>query len=206
MGIVVSFHATSRSFADKAASNSSVTPDCAAGSSETSAAHHSGGMLLRCHHLVTTHSPAPKSARRASRVGQSSMIDRNEVSSDMNVTLGQPVPNVKANMSQDGSADSGHNVLMFHIEEPDDVWEAAMRKRLKDIRGGRTHQDMADLLHITRDRWNKYENRDPHAIPLRLLPKIAKLAERSVEWLITGKEIVPRRQKQAITKHQRETQ
>lgn len=63
------------------------------------------------------------------------------------------------------------------------VWREAFRQRLRDIQGKRTQEDMADLLGISRDTWNKCVNRGD-TFPIRKLPRLAKLAQISVEELI----------------------
>lgn len=65
------------------------------------------------------------------------------------------------------------------------AWRAAFTERLKDIQGARTQADMADLLCISRDSWNKMVNRGS-AVPTRLLPKLARIGAKSLEWLIEG--------------------
>lgn len=64
-------------------------------------------------------------------------------------------------------------------------WRAAFVKRLRAIQGDRTQEDMADLLCISRDSWNKMVNRGS-AVPTRLLPKLARIGAKSLEWLIEG--------------------
>lgn len=123
------------------------------------------------------------------------MIERNDVIevASMPRCLGQTVPKVKAIMSRDRFPAVGHNVLMDD-DQTNVAWDAAFRGRLKDARGVRTHEDMADLLCITRDAWNKYENRSAAAVPIRLLPKIAKIAGKPLEWLIEGDKATPAQQ------------
>jgi len=191
MGDVVRFHATSRSRAAKSASNSKVTPASFAAGSATILDHHSGGMLRRCHHFVTTHSPAPTSARNASRVGQSSMIERNEGRSDMADTLGRPVPKVKANLSRDFPGETGQIVLMAREKRSeDDIWREGFRKRLAEARRPRTQETMGDLLGIGRDAYAKYEAKTTDTrqtgFPIRLIPLFCKICGIRMEWLING--------------------
>lgn len=115
------------------------------------------------------------------------MIDLKEVKSDMALTVGQSVPNVKAIVSHDYKLGPGHNVPMNkHDEElSETAWRAAFSERLREIQGARTQEDMADLLCISRDSWNKYVNRGS-AMPMRLLPKLAKIGAVSLEWLLEG--------------------
>jgi DNA-binding XRE family transcriptional regulator len=63
------------------------------------------------------------------------------------------------------------------------AWREAFRLRLREIQGKRTQEDMAELLGISRDTWNKCVNRGD-MFPIRKLPRLAKLAEMSLEELI----------------------
>jgi hypothetical protein len=114
--------------------------------------------------------------------------------------MGPSVPTVKAKSSRDDNFTWGHNVPMRQ-DLTDDEWDDAFRTRLKQIRGERKQEDIAYLLRITRDQWNKYENRRGAAIPLRLLIPLAKLAGKSVEWVLEGQEKEPI--KATITKPKR---
>jgi len=76
------------------------------------------------------------------------------------------------------------------MEEDDEniaesAWRAAFIRRLRVVQGERTQEDMADLLCISRDSWNKIVNRGS-AVPTRLLPKLARIGAKSLEWLIEG--------------------
>jgi transcriptional regulator with XRE-family HTH domain len=65
------------------------------------------------------------------------------------------------------------------------AWRDEFRLRLKHIQGNRTQDDMAELLGVSRDKYNKYVNRGS-AVPTRLLPRLAKIGGVSLEWLIEG--------------------
>lgn len=187
MGIVLRFgHATSAwsRLAAKSANRSAVTPASRALGNANKAVHHSAGIRSLCHHLETEVAGWPISAASVSRLGQSSMIERNE---SMPNLLGPNVPKVKAIMSRDMGIAQRQNVSMDE-DESETGWGVAFRQRLKAARGTRTHSQMALLVGCTRDQWNKYENRIGKAVPIRLLEKIAAAAGKSLEWLITGKE------------------
>lgn len=174
--------------AAKRAKRTASTPADRAGSVDKTADHQSAGMLLRLNHLMTDQLLAPTSAAMASREGQSSMIERNDLMSDMPDILGQSVPKIKAVVSHDLILRRGQNVPMAQDDEDiaESLWREGFRARLKEVRGERTQDDMADLLGISRDAYSKYEGKRASAVPTRLLPKIAKIGAVSLEWLITG--------------------
>src|SRR5882757_2781253 len=80
--------ASAGSRAAKAVSSSAVTPFSDAFVVANTADHHSEGMLSRFSHLRTAQGPAPTSEAMASRESQRSMIERNEVKSDMSESMG----------------------------------------------------------------------------------------------------------------------
>jgi hypothetical protein len=99
--------------------------------------------------------------------------------------LGHIFPNCKTIMSHDLKSPVGHSVPM--AEDSDKIaeseWREAFRLRLRAIQGKRTHNDMGDLLGISPHTWNKCVNRGD-TFPIRKLPRLAKLAEMSMEELI----------------------
>lgn len=209
MGEIVVFparrHARASSRIAKRPRRSLVTPDSLALSVDSTAGHHFVGMASRFHHLITAQFPAPTSAAMASREAQSSMTDRNDVSfesSTMAESLGHIVPNCKAIMVRDFKRPVGHSVLM--AEDPETIaesaWREAFRLRLRKIQGGRSHEDMAELLGVPPATWNKCVNRGD-MFPTRKLPLLAKLAGVPLESLIKGdrddeiERLAPRRKK-----------
>jgi hypothetical protein len=193
----VQFHARSSttSRAAKRVRRSAETPAVLALSVDKTAAHHSDGMLSRFSHLRTAQGPAPTSAAIASLDSQRSMIERNEVKSGMDSIMGQSVPKIKAIVSHDYEPSVGQYVQM--AEPDDDVaeseWRDGFRARLKAARGKRTQEDMAELLCISRDAYSKYEGSRASAMPIRLLPRFAKICGVDLLELIQG----PRAEKQA---------
>lgn len=173
--------------AAKAVSKSAVTPASRAFSVANTADHHSGGIRLREDHLRTAQFPAPTSEAIASSESQSSMIETNEVKSVMGETMGQLVPEIKAIVSHDIKLGPGHSVPMNQDDETiaESAWREAFCERLREVQGKRTQGQMAVVLGISRDNWNKYVNRGS-AVPIRLLPKIAAIGGNSLEWLIEG--------------------
>jgi hypothetical protein len=152
--------------------------------------HHSAGSLSRCHHLETAVAGAPVSAAMASREGHSSMMERNEVNSVMAKLLGQPVPKIKAIVSDDCGKGIGHNVLM---EDEDDklaesLWREQFRLRLIAARGNRSQLVMAELLDVKPNTYSKYEAPSRASMmSVRKLPLFAKICGVELEELITGK-------------------
>jgi transcriptional regulator with XRE-family HTH domain len=71
--------------------------------------------------------------------------------------------------------------------EADKEWRDKFRARLRQVRGGRTREVMADLLGVSPSAYAKWEDRGSE-MPLRLLPKIWKIGEVTPEWLLEGKE------------------
>lgn len=196
MGRVIEFprrryhHATASRAAAKFASNSAVTPASLARLVPSSEDHHSAGMKLRCAHLRTDSCEAPTSIASVSCVGQSPIIERNDRGLDMLQLMGPTVPNVKADGSRDRSSQSRH-VVQMDEDSAERQWRQGFKKRLKEARGPRTQEDMAELLCVTRDAYSKYEGGRDTDIPIRLLPKFCKICGVSMAWLITGDDIVP---------------
>lgn len=102
--------------------------------------------------------------------------------------MGRSVPKIKANVSHDCDKLGGHNVPMAQDDEiiAESVWREAFRQRLRQVQGDRTQDDMADLLCISRDAYSKYVGSRASAVPIRLLPKLAKIGAVSLEWLVEG--------------------
>lgn len=188
MGIVLRIHATSATrsrLAAKSANRSAVTPASRAFGKASKAVHHSAGMRSLCHHLETEVAGWPISAASVSRLGQSSMTDRNESMPDV---LGLSVPNVKAILSRDMGMAQGHPVLMGAEETAtEEAWRRAFKLRVKEARGRRSQEIMADLLGVSRDAYSKYEalSRDT-VLPTRLLVKFAHICGQELDWLIEG--------------------
>lgn len=148
-------------------------------------AHHSAGMLSRCHHFETAEAPAPMSAAMLSREDQSSMIERNEVRSDMPSHLGHLVLKRKAILSCDYDSAFGKNTAMpERMSETEE--KAAFIRRVKIAREARfpTQTPMLTLLEIEQGTYKQYETRTP--LPHRLIPKFCAACGVSLEWLLTG--------------------
>lgn len=81
------------------------------------------------------------------------------------------------------------NILMRMMIKNDELaFNAALCQRVKGIRESKewTAEEMAVALGIPVHRYRKYESRSP--IPHYLIPRIALIAGRSVEWVLTGKD------------------
>lgn len=180
--------------------SSAVRPFDAASSVARTTDHHSDGMLLRLSHLRTAQGPAPTSTAMASREGHKSMIARNEFKSAMTGTMGLSVPKIKAIVSHDYKSGLGHNVPMEQDDETiaESAWRLAFTERLREIQGKRSQEDMAYLLGISRDSWNKMVNRGS-AVPTRLLPKLSKIGAVTLEWLVEGPREAVRKPAKAIS-------
>jgi hypothetical protein len=173
--------------AAKAVRISAVTPAQIARSVPSTEDHHSAGMLLRCPHLVTAVTGAPTSAASASREGQSPMIDRNEVKSDMTASIGQTVLKHKAFASLDCELPLGHNVPMAKKVLTD--FECRFLARVYAARKLKfeTQDDIAPMLQdgMKQDSYKQFEARN--IMPVEMFDKFVKLTGVSLEWLITGR-------------------
>lgn len=194
MGMILRFprvhaRASTGSRAAKAVNNSAVTPPDRAVSVPRTADHHSEGIASRCHHLETVQALAPgMSEAIPSRDGHKSITSRKRRRSDMPDLLGQSVPKCKDFPSHDGRKMIGHTVRMTDDLEKmaETAWREGFRLRIKQARGDRTQQTMAELLGITQTTYSKYEGQRASMMPTRLLPKFCKICAVSLEWLIEG--------------------
>jgi transcriptional regulator with XRE-family HTH domain len=68
------------------------------------------------------------------------------------------------------------------------AFNAALAQRVRSIREakGWTAEEMAVALGVPAERYRKYEGRSP--IPQYLVPRVALISGRSVEWVLTGKD------------------
>jgi hypothetical protein len=193
MGVVLRFshHATSRSRAAKEASNSAVTPFSWDLGNPTMADQNSAGIRSRCSHLRTAIPECPTSTAKASQLGQSSIIERNDVSELIHGTMGQSVPKVKANVSRDVLSHLGHHVLMKQDPEElaESVWREQFRLRVIEAQEDRPNDDMADLLGMKgpnrANTYSKYRARGS-MMPTRYLLRFCKICQVRIEWLIEG--------------------
>ena len=202
MGIVVELRRHARTSAGsevgvrdtKAVIISEVSPLSLAVAVSKTADHHSAGMLKRCHHLETCAGvqPPPTSEAIASRVGHSSIIERNEVGSVMENTIGQSVLNCKANKSYDCELLFGHKLLMARIDSSTE-FKRAFIARTKAAReaAGLTQVQVAQALQIAQDRYKQYETRS--YLPHDLIPGFCLACRVNPAWLFTGRAETTRR-------------
>lgn len=191
MSTVVQFHlhhARTFSRAAKRDIASAVKPATRAGSVLSTENHQSSGMLLRCHHLLTCAGVAPSSAAQASRVAQSSMIERNEGNSfkpDMQIGLRQSVLNSKPNVSGDCGKRLGQKVVP--MDESASAYRSEFLARVRAARATRfdTQDDIAAVLGLKQSLYSKYEVRS--LMPHRLIPRFCKACGITTDWLFTGK-------------------
>lgn len=143
-----------------------------------------------CHHFETCEAPAPVSEAMTSREGQSSMIERNEVGSDMEFTLGQIVLNCKANVSCDSKAPAGLNCPMG-IDSAKSKFLQEFAARVKEARERRpyTQEEIADLLGIPQDKYKHYEKRS--MLPHHLIHRFCLLCGVDEAWLYTAHGLAP---------------
>lgn len=147
-------------------------------------AHHSAGILSRCHHFDTAEAPAPISAAISSRDGHSSITDRKEVVT-ITQSLGQPVLKSKVKVSHDLVAGFGEYAAMAdRMSETEE--KLAFIQRVKLARTARfdTQKPMLTILGIDQGTYKQYETRTP--LPYRYLPKFCAATGVDLEWLLTG--------------------
>jgi ribosome-binding protein aMBF1 (putative translation factor) len=188
MGMIVRFparhaRASQTSRAARLVRSSAVTQFAPASSVANTAAHHSAGMLSLCHHLETADAPAPISAAIASREGQSSMIERNEV---IPQSIGQTVLKRKANPSLDSEQSVGHYVRMRESDE-DRQYKQELTRRVAEARISRgwTQRQAAEALGMPQDKYKQYEGRS--IMPPRLYERFCLIFMVNLVWLVTGK-------------------
>ncbi|WP_066770015.1 helix-turn-helix domain-containing protein [Sphingobium sp. CCH11-B1] len=101
--------------------------------------------------------------------------------------MGQIVPYVKDNVSSDLSLRSGHNRLMTQWPEEAQFNDmlCARTARLRVEREW-TQAQMATAIGVPLDRYKKYETRSP--LPPYLIPRFAMVVDRSVSYILTGKD------------------
>jgi helix-turn-helix protein len=159
MGIVLRFrHAASRSRAASSANASHDNAALRAVGVATIAVHRSGGIQRRCHHLLTLEASRPNSEAIAARVGHSSIIDRNEVNSDMDLSIGRPVLKSKPKSCHDADPAIGQTVLMSA-----GAYRQGFIQRTREarIQSGLTQEEIAKKLGITQGTYKNYENNRP---------------------------------------------
>jgi transcriptional regulator with XRE-family HTH domain len=106
----------------------------------------------------------------------------------MGESMGLSVPKIKATVSQDFNSALGHTVQMTQpTEDTTDIeWQEGLRMRIKQARGARTQEVMADLLGISRDAYSKYEGTRGTVMPPRYYSRFCNICAISLEWLIDG--------------------
>ena len=74
------------------------------------------------------------------------------------------------------------------IENEQLLFENALCERVRTLRDGKgwTAEQMAVALGIPPERYRKYETRSP--LPQYLIPRFAQVVDRSIEYVLTGKE------------------
>jgi len=79
-------------------------------------------------------------------------------------------------------------IIRMSIENEQLLFENALCARVKRLREERewTAEQMGVALGIPPERYRKYENRSP--IPHYLIPRFSQIVDRTVEYVLTGKE------------------
>lgn len=113
--------------------------------------------------------------------------------------MGQIVPTVKDNVSRDQKISTWHNRAMngwLNEGEFDDQLCARVQ-RLRLERGWNQRQT-ADAIGVSFDRYKKYETRSP--MPHYLIPRFAQIMDRSIAYIMTGKDdvVAARRERRLI--------
>jgi transcriptional regulator with XRE-family HTH domain len=70
--------------------------------------------------------------------------------------------------------------------EAESAWREGFRMRIIAARGARTQETMAELLGIKTNTYGKYEGGRKSVMPVRLLPKFAKICGVDLVELIEG--------------------
>ena len=171
--------------AAKAVSFSALKPADAALSVARTEDHHSAGILLRWPHFVTRGTVVPTSDAIASREGQSSMIERNDVICVMPPLIGQSVLKGKAILSLDDKLSLGHTVRMAETDA-EVQYKLEFRARVKESRvAAKLKQwQIAETLGMTQDKYKQYETRS--LLPHHLIGRFCVICHVNPEWLITG--------------------
>lgn len=83
---------------------------------------------------------------------------------------------------------TSNTINAMTIENEQMLFENALCERVRNLRDDRgwTAEQMATALGIPPDRYRKYENRSP--LPQYLIPLFAQTVDRSIEYVLTGKE------------------
>lgn len=94
---------------------------------------------------------------------------------------------VKDNVSRDVKKCFLHNGGMVAPSEQQE-FEQQLRERLARLRNERrwSQQQMATALAIPFERYKKYETRS--VLPLYLVPRLALMVDRSIAYVLTGRE------------------
>lgn len=113
--------------------------------------------------------------------------------------MGQSVPFVKDNVSRDSAARPRHNVAMsVWLDEAQ--FNDGLCARIQRLRVERdwTQQQMAAAIGVPHERYKKYEVRSP--MPAYLIPRFAQVVDRSVCYVLTGREEVAVRGPKRLTR------
>jgi transcriptional regulator with XRE-family HTH domain len=132
--------------------------------------------------------PFPASSFARAEFGASCV---NELPCDGRVhseSIGQSVPNVKANLPNDFHLGRWHKMSMRDVMTPKEFEELfiARTKALREL-NGKTSAEMAMALGIPPERYRKYESRSP--MPHDLIEKFALIVGQPLAFVMTGRRV-----------------
>jgi len=179
--------------------SSAVTPAERARSVSISAAHHSAGMLSRCHHFDTWVGVAPgnSDARAIRSAPQSSITVLKEVKSAMPDLLGHLVLKRKVIPSLDCGHGLGHTVRMAD-SDTEAQFKQEFTKRVKEARIARGWKQWqaGEALGIPQDQYKQYEGRS--LMPHHMIGRFCLVTRVDYEWMLTGRGKRPIKQLEVI--------
>lgn len=167
---------------------SAVTPADFARSDDSTADHHSSGIRSLWDHLRVEWMDAPISDAMASADGQSAMMSRNEVGSNIESHLRQIVLSRKANLSNDcGKRQDLIRGMDTGTDEPlsKTVTDLIERTRQARIASGLSQAEVARLMGMEQSAYGKYEFRSP--IQPEHVDLFCLAVRIDPNWLFTGK-------------------
>lgn len=191
-GNVVFLKDHARASADSRAASlvksSAVTPLSFAGPVASTAAHHSAGMLSRCHHLEICVAVVPgNSAAMASReFPHNSMTARKEFKSVMKPIIGQSVLKRKDITALDADLSLGHTVRMAESETEAEYKQRFIERVARSrISRGMKQWQIAEAMGIPQDKYKQYESRS--LLPHHMIGRFCIICRVEPDWLITGR-------------------
>ena len=193
MGIIIELHHARASTVSRAARDVRTSADrdfSRAFSDARTEAHHSAGILSRCHHFETAGTAAPTSAAIASREGHNSITALNVGKSVMTRLIGHLVLKRKAILSLDADLSLGHTVRMAD-SETETEYKQSFIARVAQARIARNMKQwqIAEAMGIAQDKYKQYESRS--LLPHHMIGRFCIICRVEPEWLVTGRGAKP---------------